>query len=73
LIENPQFRTAALPQLESRLRVTGRGKQAQKKSMVNTAGMERRARLAELEVSYTKEKPQVDAVQTILYRRLAEH
>jgi hypothetical protein len=32
-----------------------------------------RARLAELEVSYTKEKSRVDAVQAILFRRLAEH
>jgi DNA polymerase III epsilon subunit-like protein len=32
-----------------------------------------RARLAELEVSYTREKSRVDAVQAILYRRLAEH
>jgi len=32
-----------------------------------------RARLAELEVSYTKEKSRVDAVQAILYRRLAEY
>jgi DNA polymerase-3 subunit epsilon len=32
-----------------------------------------RARLAELEVNYTKEKSRVDAVQAILYRRLAEH
>jgi hypothetical protein len=35
--------------------------------------MGRRARLAKLEVSYTKEKPRVDAVQAILFRRLAEH
>jgi len=32
-----------------------------------------RARLAELEVSYTKEKSRVDGVQAILFRRLAEH
>ena len=32
-----------------------------------------RARLAELEVSYTKEKSRVDTVQAILFRRLAEH
>jgi DNA polymerase-3 subunit epsilon len=32
-----------------------------------------RARLAELEVSYTTEKSRVDTVQAILYRRLAEH
>ncbi len=32
-----------------------------------------RARLAELEVSYAKEKSRVDAVQAILFRRLAEH
>ena len=32
-----------------------------------------RARLAELEVSYTKEKSRVDAVQAILFRRLREH
>jgi DNA polymerase-3 subunit epsilon len=32
-----------------------------------------RARLAELEVSYTKEKSRVDAVQAILFRLLAEH
>jgi len=32
-----------------------------------------RARLAELEVSYTTEKSRVDTVQAILFRRLAEH
>src|ERR1035441_6029750 len=32
-----------------------------------------RARLAELEVSYTKEKSRGDAVQAILFRRLREH
>jgi DNA polymerase-3 subunit epsilon len=32
-----------------------------------------RARIAELEVSYTKEKSRVDAVQAILFRRLREH
>jgi DNA polymerase-3 subunit epsilon len=32
-----------------------------------------RAWLAELEVSYTKEKSRVDAVQAILFRRLQEH
>jgi DNA polymerase-3 subunit epsilon len=32
-----------------------------------------RARLAELEVSYTTEKSRVDTVQAVLFRRLAEH
>jgi DNA polymerase-3 subunit epsilon len=32
-----------------------------------------RARLAELEVSYTKEKSQVDTVQAVLFRHLREH
>ena len=32
-----------------------------------------RARLAELEVNYTKEKSRVDAMQAILFRRLREH
>jgi DNA polymerase-3 subunit epsilon len=32
-----------------------------------------RVRLAELEVSYTREKSRADAVQAILFRRLAEH
>lgn len=32
-----------------------------------------RARLAELEVNYTKEKSRVDALQAILFRRLREH
>jgi DNA polymerase-3 subunit epsilon len=32
-----------------------------------------RARLAELETSYTKEKSRVDAMQAILFRRLCEH
>jgi DNA polymerase III epsilon subunit-like protein len=32
-----------------------------------------RARLAELEVSYTKEKSRVDTMQAVLFRRLAEH
>ena len=32
-----------------------------------------RARLAELEVSFTKEKSRVDAMQAILFRRLREH
>jgi len=32
-----------------------------------------RARLAELETSYTKEKSRVDAMQAILFRRLREH
>jgi DNA polymerase-3 subunit epsilon len=32
-----------------------------------------RARLAELEVSYTKEKSRVDAMQATLFRRLREH
>jgi len=32
-----------------------------------------RARLAELEVNYTKEKSRVDAVQALLFRRLREH
>jgi DNA polymerase III epsilon subunit-like protein len=32
-----------------------------------------RARLAELEVSYTKEKSRVDAVQAVLFQRLAEN
>jgi hypothetical protein len=32
-----------------------------------------RARLAELEVSFTKEKSRVDAMQAILFRRLHEH
>ena len=32
-----------------------------------------RARLAELEVSYTKEKSRVDATQAVLFRQLREH
>ncbi|MGA3283406.1 MAG: exonuclease domain-containing protein [Verrucomicrobiota bacterium] len=32
-----------------------------------------RARLAELETSYTKEKSRVDAMQAVLFRRLREH
>jgi len=32
-----------------------------------------RARLAELETDYTKEKSRVDAIQAILFRRLCEH
>ena len=32
-----------------------------------------RARLAELEVDYTKEKSRVDATQAILFRQLREH
>ena len=32
-----------------------------------------RARLAELEVDYTKEKSRVDAMQAVLFRRLREH
>ena len=32
-----------------------------------------RARLAELEVSFTKEKSRVDAMQAVLFRRLHEH
>jgi len=32
-----------------------------------------RARLAELEVSYTKEKSRVDAMQAVLFRRLRDH
>lgn len=35
--------------------------------------MAARARLAELEASFTKEKSRVDATQAILFRKLREH
>jgi DNA polymerase III epsilon subunit-like protein len=69
--------------------IEGKGKRAEKPSAIGLAGLviyvnpeleqlrqlvaAERARLAQLESDYTREKSRVDAMQAVLFRRLREH